>query len=244
MKMVKCKMFLTVVALAAAVNVNAAENSTASPALSVLSAVGSAELPAKAADLVAQADAKNLKSTTIDVVKAAVGLNPAAAPAIVGSIAHVSPDMAATAAATAVTLVPSQVLVVAKAAAAAAPTKAGAIVEALCRVLPADYQIVAEAVADVVPGAGREILTAIATAVPALKDSINQTLASSQGNILSVSSVLTQIAQTSGSTGTPAMPQGPSVGAPPTTPSGTPTILTPSSGGVVPSGGQRGYSAP
>jgi hypothetical protein len=256
MKMHHCTMFLAVtVAITTAFGANAAENSTSLPTLGVLSTVGSAELPAKAAELVTQANPKNLKSATIDIVKAAVGLNPAAAPAIVGSIAQASPDMAATAAATAVTLVPNQVLVIAKAAAAAAPAKAGEIVEALCRVLPADYQIVAEAVADVVPGAAREILAGIAAAMPQLKDAINQTLASYQGNIPSVSSALTQIAQTAGSSagtvvtgagasGSTGLPQGPSVGTPSTPPSGTPVVLTPGGGGVIPSGGGRGYSAP
>src|ERR1039458_2058316 len=108
MKSLKRTMFLTVaVALTVAVNVGAVEKTSASPALGVLSTATSAELPAKAAELVAQADAKTLKQTTIEVVKAAVGLNPAAAPAIVGSIAQASPAMAATAAATAVQLVPN-----------------------------------------------------------------------------------------------------------------------------------------
>ena len=257
MKTVTCKKFLAAaVALATVLSLNAAENASTSPALGTLSTVGSAELPAKAAELVAQANPKNLKSATIDVVKAAVGLNPAAAPAIVGSVAHAAPDMAATAAATAVTLVPDQVLIIAKAAAAAAPAKAGEIVEAMCRVLPADYRIVAEAAADVAPGAGREILAGVAAAVPQLRDAINQTLASYQGNIPSVSSALSQVAQTAGtpaaatvaagtgsSSGTPSLPQGPSVGTPPTPPSGTPVVLTPGSGGVIPVG-PRGYSAP
>jgi len=178
-----------------AVGAVAGDNSTASPALGVLSTVASAELPAKASELVAQAEAKNLKQTTIDVVKAAVGLNPAAAPAIVGSIAHATHPMAATASATAVALVPNQVLAIARAAAAACPTNAGAIVEAICRVLPGDYREVAETVAGVVPGAGKEILAGIAAAVPQLKPVIEQTVASYQGGIPSVSSVLMHVAQ-------------------------------------------------
>src|SRR5580692_6133485 len=98
------KLVLTVAtASAVVVGAAAADNTGSSPVLGVLSTVTAAELPAKAADLVAaQASTKNLKQTTIDVVKAAVGLNPAAAPAIVGSIAQASPTMAATASATAV----------------------------------------------------------------------------------------------------------------------------------------------
>ena len=255
MKLFNTKLFLTVaVAAAMAAGANAADTSAASPAFGILSAVSSAELPAKAADLVAQAKAKNLKQTTIDVVKAAVGLNPAAAPAIVGSIAQSSPTMAATASATAVALVPNQVLLIAKAAAAAAPAKAGEIVKAICVVLPSDYQIAAQAVADVAPGAGREILKGVASAIPQLKPAIDQTLASYQGGIPSVGTILTQVAQTTSSSGvvslaggttTPAgLPQGPSVGAPPVPPSGTPTIINPNAGGIIPSGSPRGYYAP
>jgi len=238
------------VALAMAGKACAGQDAAASPILGVLTTATSAELPAKAAELVKSADTKNIKQTTIDVVKAAVGLNPAAAPAIVGSIAQASPAMAATAAATAVVLVPNQVAVIARAAAAAAPAKVGAIVEAMCRAFPAAYPNVATAVAQVVPGAEKEILAGIVAAIPELKDSINQTLASYNGNIPSVSTVLTQVAQTESSasttalaSGTPSMPRGPSPGPPLVFISGTPPHLNPGTGGTVPSG-YRGYAAP
>ncbi len=253
MKLLNYRMFV-VAGLAAAIvtGASAADKPQVNPALGVLSTTASAELSAKAAELVTKADAKSLKQTTIDVVKAGVGLNPAAAPAIVGSIAQATPAMAPTAAAIAVELVPNQVSLIAKAAAAAAPTKAGAIVEAMCRAMPADYQIIANAVAEVVPGAGREILAGIAAAVPELKNAINQVLASYQGNVPSVSAALAQVSQSAAaaavasvSAGTsPVLPRGPTVGAPPVTPSGTPSTIDPGSGGVIPNGGGRGYAAP
>src|ERR1035441_5451693 len=67
----------------------------------ILTAVPAGELPAKAADLVVQAKARDRKATTINVVKAALSINPAAAPAIVGAIARAVPVMAAVAAGTA-----------------------------------------------------------------------------------------------------------------------------------------------
>lgn len=244
-------MFLTVaVALAMAIKVSAGDNTSASPSLGVLTTVTSAELPAKAGELVSQADAKTLKQTTIDVVKAAVGLNPAAAPAIVGSIAQVSPTMTATAAATAVALVPNQAVVIARAAASAAPAKAGAIVEAICRVLPADYQKVAVAVAEVIPGAGEQILAGVTAAIPELKMAVSQTLASYDSKIPSVAIVLTQVAQIENSTlaatpmGSPDMPRGPSAVPPQVPISGTlPPPLNPNTGTPVPPGGHN-YSAP
>ena len=267
MKLSEYKLVLTLaIALATVAGATAADNSAASPALNVLSTVTSAELPAKAADLVVQADAKNLQQTTIDVVKAAVGLNPAAAPAIVGSIAQASPTMAATACQTAVALVPDQVLMIARAAAAACPSKAGAIVEAICRVLPADYQKVADAVAEVVPGAGKEILAGISTAIPDLKPVIDQTVTSYNGTVPSVSTVLTQVVQTESTMGmtaltsptvvsriTPAaapapmmpLPQGVGQGAPGVPPSQTPvTPLGSQPTPPIPTRGSHTYSAP
>ena len=238
---------MVVTVLVMALKAVAGDTTKANTFFAELSTVTAAELPDHSAELVKQANAKNLDQTTVLVVKAAVGLNPAAAPAIVGSIAHSSPSMAGTASATAVALVPDQVVAVAKAAAAAAPTKAGAIVEAICRILPQDYQIVANTVAEVVPGSDKEILVGVAAAIPELKNAINQILAGDNGNISSLNAVLTQIAllQSSVATspGSPvAPPQGPS-GGPPLVPiSGTPTAQNPGSGGQA--GPGHGYSAP
>ena len=262
MKIPKHKLVLTAaVAMTMVTGVAVADNAASSP-LNDLSAVASAQMPAKAADLVLHATGKNLKQTTIGVVKAAVGLNPSAAPAIVASIAHATPNMAATASATAVAMVPDQVLAIARAAAAASPAKAGAIVEAICRVMPTAYQKVAVAVAEVVPGADKEILAGIAAAIPSLGNAINQALAGDQVNP-PVSLVLNQVAPTvnvaaiasvplgtpvssvAGSPSTPvALPQGASVNPPAVPPPFAPKIIVPNSGSPIPTGQGRGYSAP
>ena len=240
-------MFLTVVvALATASKANATDNNSANPSLGVLTTVTSAELPVKAGALVAQADAKVLKQTTIDVVKAAVGLNPAAAPAIVGNIAKASPAMTAIASATAVALVPNQAVVIARAAASAVPAKAGAIVEAICRVVPADYQKVATAVAEVVPGASKEILAGIAAAIPELKNAINQILVAYGSNIPSMSVVLPQLSQPEtplAGNATPSFARGPSPVPPQVTLSSTPPVINPGTGTQAPPGGHN-YSSP
>ena len=244
-------LFIGAFTLLVAFNVSAGESTAANPYFAALSTTAAAELPAKSAELVSQADAKQQRQTTIDVVRASVPLNPAAAPAIVGSISKSSPNMASVAAATAVSLVPDQATVIAHVAAAAAPTKAGQIVEAICRVLPQDYQKIAEAVAAVVPGAGREILTAVSAAIPALKDSINQVLASDKGNMPSVSSVLDQVKsniQLASAAPISTTYNSPSL-APPT--AGPPFVplapnnqnIDPGSGGQVPPGG-RNYASP
>lgn len=238
---------------ALALVVRAGETPAASAFLTVLSTTTQAELPAKAADLVAQADAKQQPQTTVDVVKAAVGLNPAAAAAIVGSIAQTTPAMAAIAAGTAAGLVPDQAVTIARAAAAAAPQQAAKIVEAVCRVLPADYAGVAGAVADVVPGAGKEILAAISTAIPTLKIPLNNVLASYNGNVPSVSAVLNQVQSSLQEDGTAvqlsqatagAAPLAPPIGGPPYVPLPVDhQNIDPGSGGQVPPGG-RNYASP
>jgi hypothetical protein len=238
----------------AVINLRADEKVTPNPFLGVLSTATSAELPAKAAGLVSKADSKIRQQTTIDVVKAAVGLNPAAAAVIVGTIAQSTPEMAAMAAGTAAGLVPDQVEAIARAAAAAAPKQAGKIVEAICKVVPSAYQKVALAVAEVVPGAGKEILAGIAVAIPSLKGTINQILiAYKDSSTPSVSAALNQVALSeksdSGKTdvaangGMTPLNLAPTFRPPFIPPPGFSQNLNPNSGGVVPPGG-RNYAAP
>lgn len=248
--------------LALALVVRADETSPANQFLTVLSTSTQAELPAKAADLVAQAGAKQQLRTTIEVVKAAVGLNPAAASLTVGSIAHATPAMAAVAAGTAASLVPDQAVKIARAAAAAAPQQAGKIVEAICRVLPANYSDVAEAVAEVVPGASKEILTGISTAIPTLQGPIDKVLLADKGSVPSVNKVLEQVEQVNEAMTTdsltsfagtvrvssfdaqPLYVMPPSSIKPPyVAPPVSPINLNPGVGGVVPPGG-RNYANP
>jgi len=245
--------FIMAAAVVTALNAGADESKATNPYFAVLSKVTAIELPAKSAELVSRSSVGQRQQTTVEVVAASVPLNPAAAPAIVGSIAQSSPEMAAIAAATAVSLVPDQVTVIARVAAAAAPSKAGQIVEAMCRVLPADYQKIADAVAEVVPGAGRQIFTAVATAIPALKDSINQVLAGYKGNIPSVAIVLEQVPNQGVATTTPVLLSQstynpPSLAPPVVGPPYVPipvniTNINPGSGGEVPPGG-RNYASP
>src|SRR5438105_15166952 len=98
-----------------------------------LSRVPAVEVPARAAELVEAAKADERGLTTIEVVQSAVRLNPTAAPAIVGAIAHAVPAMASIAAAAAAQEQPKLASAIAKAAAAAAPTQAGKIAAAVCK---------------------------------------------------------------------------------------------------------------
>ena len=236
----------------------------ANPFNQVLTAVPAAELPAKAADLVSRAKSRDRQSTTVNVVQSAVGINPAAAPAIVGAIARAVSDMASVAAAAAAAEQPKQASAIAKAAAAAAPAKAGQIVTAVSRAVPNEYRNVAVAVSQAVPGSGKEILKAVGSARPDLKPAIDQALAGYSGTVPSVATALDQAVKVS-STSTaiaadapvlapPATPapvanatapvaRGPAIGPPYIPLTTTPTAVTPGTSGEVPEGG-RNYAAP
>jgi hypothetical protein len=231
-----------------------------------LTPVTAAELPAKAADLVLNARSRDRGATTVDVIKAAVGINPAAAPAIVGAIARSVPDMASIAAGAAAAEQPKQAAAIARAAAAAAPSRARKIVLAVCRAVPGDYRNIAIAVSDVVPGSNKEVLNAVASALPGLKPYIEQALAAYGGNVLSVADTLDQaarlaqartapgtasptLARTAASGAPSASPapaplaRGPAVGPPYIPLTSTPIYVTPGTSGEVPIGG-RDYARP
>jgi hypothetical protein len=160
----------------------------------VLASSTALELPAKAASLVAKASAADKQNVTVAVVKAAIGINPSAAVAIVSSVARENPATAPLAAVTATTLQHKRIDLITKAAAAAAPSEAARIVAALIKEFPQDYGVIAIAAAEGVPSAGREILAVVADYVPALQSSIQAstaTFAANDGNV-PVQAILSQ----------------------------------------------------
>ena len=227
-----------------------------SPFKEKLSHVPAAELPAKAAALIKDTKARDREAVTLEVVKVAVALNPAAAPAIVGAISRSVPDVAALAAGTAAAEQPKQAAAIARAAAAAAPSKAGKIVVSVCRAVPNDYRNIAVAVAQAVPGSGKEILSAVAAALPDLKPGIEGVLARYGLNAPSVAFVLDPKMQAPDLGTAPSAPggvipsplaRGPAIGPPFLPLSGTPTNVTPGTSGNVPPGDRGGpsdYSQP
>lgn len=238
------------VAFAVACNSFGKDAPKANPFKETLAAVPAAELPAKAADLVLQAKARARRTVTVNVVKAAVGINPAAAPAIVGAIARAVPEMASVAAGAAAVEQPKQASAIAKAAAAAAPSQAGEIVMAVCRAVPSAYQEIAVAVSQAVQGEDKEIVTAVGYGVPHLKRPIEKAMAGYGGNVPSVADTLSQATRISqAQLGAPtvlggaSMARGPAVGPPYVPLSVTPTNVTPGGSGEVPPGG-RNYAAP
>lgn len=153
-----------------------------------LSGLPAPELPAKAALLIKAAKPSTRETVSVQVVKTAFRINPAAATTIIGAIARAVPDVAAIAAGAAAAEQPDQAANIAKAAAAAAPKQAGGIVAAVCRAVPGDYHNIARAVAAVAPKMRSEILKGVGNAVPELKTRIEPELSGSA----SVGSILDQ----------------------------------------------------
>ena len=234
-----------------------------------LAGVPAAEMPAKAAELVKAAKARDRRTATADIVNAAVDLNPAATPQVVGAIAKATPSMAPLAAGIAAAQLPKQASVIARAAAAAAPAEAGKIAAAVCRAVPSDYRAIAIAVGTAVPSANKAVLESIASVLPNLKPGIESAMAGYGGQAPSVALILDSartpdarltpvpalvaaspagpvVGPQSISTPTPApapAPRPPAVGPPFIPLSNTPTNVTSGSSGDVPTGG-RNYAAP
>ncbi len=204
-----------------------------------LKSVPTAEVPARAADLVVQTPAADQPSVTVEAVRVAVKAHPTIAPAIVGAIAKQTPALAATAAATAAKLQPKQIKLIARAAAVAAPGHAGEIVTALCQVQPGDYREIALTVALAVPGDTDEILAGLSAGLPTIKPALDSVIASYQGPTPSVAAVLDRVVSPPTVTGSGV--RGPTIGPPFIALSGTPTNAPP--GTNVPPGG-RDYFRP
>lgn len=151
------------------------------------------ELPAKAAGLVANAAPAERNGVAMEVVRAAVQMNPASVVAIVSAVAHENPANASSAALAASTLQPNRIGLITKAAAAAAPAQTARIVAALIKQFPKEYGVISSAAVAGAPLASREVLTVVGANIPALRPSIQASLArSSDLSVLPVQSILTE----------------------------------------------------
>jgi hypothetical protein len=220
---------------------------TAKPAQAALSSVPAAELPAQAAKLIQQAKARQREARTMEVVKAALAINPAAAAPLVGAIAQAVPEMAAVAAGVAAAEQPGQAAVIARAAAAGAPSRAGKIVVAVCGAVPNAYRNIALAVAEVAPTASKEILKSVGAAVPELRPHIEKELAGYGLTLPPVANTLDLAITQARASGAPSVVAGmPAADAPPAPVipgSGTTGNSEPNTAGGNPPGG-RNYARP
>lgn len=103
------------------------------------------ELPAKAAQVVAQASKEDKQDTAIALVREIVSKNQSLAPSLVKALVTALPDSAAIIAATAADLAVDQTVAIAKAAADAAPAQAPAIATVLAKIAPKSVDKIAAA---------------------------------------------------------------------------------------------------
>jgi hypothetical protein len=94
------------------------------------------EMPAKAADLVKNADKKDRQAVALTAVRAVVAKHKAAAPLVVSAIAKIAPELAPAVAGASAEIAPEQAATIAAAAVAAAPAQALPIRDVVVKAAP------------------------------------------------------------------------------------------------------------
>ena len=155
-----------------------------------LRAFPAAELPAKAATMVKYSKPPERTVMATKVVRAALRINPAAAPPVIGAVVRAVPEVAPLSVQAAVLGQPAQLEDIISAAVLVVPDRAGQIILAVCRVQPGEYRLAAITAARLAPSAAREILNAVGEARPELKPHIDKEMAACTGRIPSAASCL------------------------------------------------------
>lgn len=127
----KSRIFLLVTLIVALGVVSTRADKTPATLPVALKGVTLAEIPAKAASLIAAAPLATRESTATEIITGAVKTYPAIASAIVGTVCTKCPEVAAAVTKAAIAVQPKQAEVIAKAAAAAAPKHTAEITAAL-----------------------------------------------------------------------------------------------------------------
>jgi hypothetical protein len=174
----------------AAPRLSANGQSAASEVLVRLSGVPAAELPANAAAMVKDSKPAERTAMATKVVRAALRINPAAAPLVVGAVVRAVPEVGALAAQAAVLDQPAQLEAIIRAAVAVVPECAGQIVLAVSRAHPGKYKLTAVTAARLTPAAARDILYAVGEVRPELKPHIDREMAACTGRTPSVAACL------------------------------------------------------
>jgi hypothetical protein len=107
------------------------------------------EMPAKAAELVANAQKKDRQAVAVTAVRAVVGKHRAAAPMVISAVSRVAPEVAPAIAVAASEVAVDQAPAIARAAAVSAPAQAVKISEAVAAAVPAQAATVVATVAPI-----------------------------------------------------------------------------------------------
>lgn len=158
-----------VVAVAATTPALNAASKKADDARTYLSTLRVAELPREVAKLIVNEKGNGRAERCVAIVRSAVELSRASAPAIVGAASRIAPDLAPEFSAAAATIEPKLAAGIARAAAAAAPNYAPEIAVAVIKAQPSQYTQVAYEVAYAVPAKDQQVVNAVVTGLPNLK---------------------------------------------------------------------------
>jgi hypothetical protein len=159
-----------------------------------LSSVSVPEIPAKAAELVQAAAARDREQTAQDVLRdVSVIARPGVLPYAVSAICHADPEASGAVVATAVELQPDDVLIFSRAAVCAAPGEVKQIVFSACKAAPGSYADVALVVSRQLPSANDLILAGLVGAFPGLKAYLQE--AQNQSGTNDFEAVINQTAQ-------------------------------------------------
>jgi hypothetical protein len=193
--------------------------------------VPAAEVAAKAAQIVRQANDADRQDVAVATVREVVTQRPATVLAVVAAVSKAAPSASAAVAAEAARIVTDKAPEIAQVAATNAPAQADQIAAAVAKVAPKSATDVTRSVASVVPDQTAKVVEKVVASVPAAQAGINQ------------DATLTRLSQSSA-----ANPGGTGIiTTRPGTISGTPPPNTPPTGTGAPTSGsdpRRQYATP
>jgi hypothetical protein len=219
------------------------------PHLLTLQQVRSAELPARAASLVAEAPLATRSETARDVVLATADINPASVIPVVGAISKSSPSAAPMAAAAGAFRQPDMARFIARSAAIAASDQVSDIIEAVAREVPRTAHETAIAVSRAVPKSGRASLEGLRRASPGWVPFLDEAAANVPNEVQDANTVVIRAMRIMSAHNTnpieiasASLP--PRIGPPFQNPPGNPSHTIPGPPYEVPPGWERKYSRP
>jgi len=163
---------LAALSFVAAPSASALSHSQALAIKKVVADVPAAEVAARAADLVSQADKSDRKDVALATVREIISKRPATLIAVVAAITKAAPDLSVAVASEAARLAGDQAAAIAKAASTGNPAQADRIAAEVSRIAPSSATKITRAVAAVVPDQTPRIIETVVASVPSAQTEI------------------------------------------------------------------------
>jgi hypothetical protein len=163
---------LAALSFVAAPSANALSRSQVVAIKKVVADVPAAEVAARAADLVSQADKTDRKDIALATVREIVSKRPSTLIAVVAAIAKAAPEVSVAVATEAAKLAGDQAAAIARAASSGNPAQAEKIASEVAKVAPSSATKITRAVAGVVPDQSVRIVETVVASVPAAQTEI------------------------------------------------------------------------